>query len=628
MKVIRLSLIVFLLVLCLPFVHAVITLNPLSNRVYNLGDKVLFTGNVVSSNNTRANLNLLFNCGSSSVQIGVILLNLRAGQKSEFSSFITLPLSLNGNCKIIAELNDLEGKLLETKESNIFDVSNELKGSFQINKNNFQLGDELLIKGNVYKQNNEPVDGVLLVSFKKGDSVLFVDTLQVLSGLVTYSKILNRIPPSVSGIDLAFKDNFGNSKTFLNLFNIVVNSNFDVTLNLDKTSYSPGDTLHLNGYVGVGSAKPLTNINIEFTFENQVKNVALVSSKESFSFTYALVPKIRSGLHTLKIVATDEGGNYASKLIEYSVTPLPTTLTLSLNGTSYDPSEDVSYLATLTDQADEALQENIQVVLSKGNEILASGTTRTGTNGLITIPKDTKPGVLTLKVSGLGLTKEASVTVKEFKKLSAEVQGTNLVVQNLGNVPYKGAFDLLGNGEKKSTDVSINVGEKETIKLDKLFSPGSYTLDLPALGASFENVVIPKVTSFFDSINGNVVNRIAFNTKGTTRKTLLLLSFLILICSIGYLFLRKWKLHRRNRFVDPKYFKEFKRLEKVREVHKAEKPREYGKATQADIDDWKKRVQQSLKEQEAQKSNQQFVRHQRETIAQDKPREGMFNMFN
>ena len=446
MKVNKLFLVLLMLILCFHIVNAEITLYDFSASVYNLGDKVLVQGSVNYATDVRASLDLILNCGGSATQVGTILLNLKANQDTAFSNLITLPTDSTGKCTFTLNLVDLDGKTLESKEFSGFEVSNQLKSNFEVNKNQFQLGEVLNLKGTVNKQDNLVVDGVLVITFKDGSRVLFLDTVEFNDGVVAYSKTLNKLPSGIYNVDIIVRDNLGNFVSLPSLFTLTLSGSLSINPALDKTSYKPGDTLTLNGYVSNSLNKQVKNLNLEFVFENEVKTKKLASTSESFSVTYSIPTKIKTGKHQVNIIASDEDGNYDNKLLDFSVLAIPTGVSISLQGSSYDPEQKVIFKTDLFDQAGDSLTENINVFLydNKG-KLAGSKIVRTGTEDSILLPKQAAPGTWKLVVDGFGLSSEATFTVKDFKKLDATLVDKSLFVENTGNIPYNDILDIKGN---------------------------------------------------------------------------------------------------------------------------------------------------------------------------------------
>ena len=638
MKVTKLFLVLLLSLLCVQLVSADMNIEPFSSDSYNLGDKILLNGEVSYSKDLRANLDLILKCTSGTVQVGAVLLNLKEGEVSTFSNLITLPTNLLGDCSFITNLVDFNGKNLESKTFSGFKLTDQLKTGFEISKKDFQLGDKLGIKGTVTKQDSSLVDGTIVITFKIGSRTLFIDTVEIKNGVVDYSKTLNKVPPGIYNIDILVKDNLGNSKSLLSLFTLSISGSLNLNPTLDKNIYSPGDTLTLTGLVGSSFNKELNNLHLEFDFGNELKKIGLATNKDIFTVSYIIPKTIKTGVHQINIVASDDEGNYGGNVVEYTTLAVPTNLNINLQSNNFDPEQKVFFLLTLLDQAGDQMQENINVGLfDVKNKAVDSKIVRTGRNDSFLLPMSAPPGTWKLVVEGFNLKSQSTFNVKEFKKLNVSLKDKNLVVQNIGNVPYNSLLDIQGNDLIKNQDVKLKVGDFDEIKLDKLFSPGDYNLSLPSLNKYLGKINIPESKSFFSSLfgsgNGNSSNKLSGNvvknTASSTRRGLLFIALIVLICGIIYLIIsfRKGKKNKIDFSSDKGYLMGRKKLEELKSkgIRKDKPKMEFGKSSPDEVEEWKKRMHKSIMDHEKMQSENEFVRNQQKSVQKDKP--GLFNMF-
>src|SRR3989344_4759429 len=375
MKVVKYLALILVIMLFIPFVNAAITINSFSTTKYNLGDGVLITGSVVQSTDLRVNLDLILSCGGSNSQLGAFVLNLKANKASDFSRYVTLPMDLKGSCKIIGELSELSesnsSAALEKQEFNAFEVSDQLNGNFESNSNSFQLGEELIIKGTVSKQNGQAVDGVAILSFIKNGKVLFLDTAKIDEGFFDFKKTLNNFPPGNYDLNIVAKDNFGNTKDFTGSLKLQLTGNLDIVANLNKPLYNPGETLSLKGYI-----------------------------------------------------ASEKEGNYIREDVQYSVKAIPTSLNVQTSPSNLNPGASLILKANVFDQAGDLIRESISVnIVDTKNKVKISKVVTTGVDSEVIIPKDALPGDWKIKASGLGLESESNFRINEYNKLDAKIVG-------------------------------------------------------------------------------------------------------------------------------------------------------------------------------------------------------------
>src|SRR3989344_1265664 len=223
---------VFLL-LSFSLVKAEIILSDASSK-YNLGDIAVVEGYVTSSNDLRNVLRIYLDC-ESSLQISAKMISVKANEKYSFKDDINL-FGGKGICSFRATFNG------ESKKSNDFEITDELKGSTFVNDNGFKLGEVFELTGDVLTISSNKFNGIGIISFNRNDDSYLIDTFDILGGEIKYGVTLEKLPADTYTVKLEAFDFFGNQETF-DLENIVITDKLPATLNLDKNEYLPGDKI-------------------------------------------------------------------------------------------------------------------------------------------------------------------------------------------------------------------------------------------------------------------------------------------------------------------------------------------------------------------------------------------------
>ena len=84
--------------------------------------------------------------------------------------------------------------IVESKKSNSFEITDELKGSTFVNENGFKLGEVFELSGDVSTINNNKFNGVGIISFNKDEEAYLIDTFDINEGELKYSSILEKLP--------------------------------------------------------------------------------------------------------------------------------------------------------------------------------------------------------------------------------------------------------------------------------------------------------------------------------------------------------------------------------------------------------------------------------------------------
>ncbi len=620
-------LIIFLLILALPVAYADINIDSFSSNNYNYGSKVLISGSIVRPSDVRARLELNLVCSTGSSKILSLIINLKSNELLRFSQLVTIPNSVLGSCKLKSDLLDYAGNLLETKEVYAFDVTNDVKGLFQSEgTGDYQLGDIFSLKGTFSRMDDTLVDGSVLIKFRQLENIVFIDSSEALDGMLDYSKTLSLLPAGHYSVDVVVTDNFGNTHGFIDSTVFNLENEINVNVGLDKTSYKPADVLVLTGSASGSKSNDLHDIDVEIIFENEKIKRSLQSSKEGFSYNYRIPANIKSGKHTVNIKVQDIEGNYGEKLVNFNVNAVPTSLSLSLDSSEVIPGAGVSFFTNLLDQANDPISESVALsVKNNKDETIFSKILKASSRDSFSVPEGSLPGDWKVRVDGFGLSNEIPLKIKEHKKIDVNLENNLLVVNNTGNVPFNGFLEIVSGSKKTGKDIKLKIGKTATIQLNKLVDEGIHNIEVPFAGKKFNNVDVKKDKGLFSRITGNV----AANTASGNRPYMLYSALVVIILSLIYIFMKKtsFKRNNTNRFNIEEFELGQKKLKelKARGIRK-DRPVEYGKATQEDIEDYKKRIVNQFSEEKNSSSNN-YSNTQR-TVQDDKPRGGLFNMFN
>ena len=628
MKMVKTALFLILFVFVLHYAYADIVIDSFSQDTYNLGDKVLVGGYVKTDGDTRANLFLDLICENSTNKISSVLVDTRDGEIQKFSQLVLVPNNVLGLCKINGKLVDDSTKIvLESGSAEAFSVTNKLKGTFNILKQNLQLGDVIRIEGSVNKYNDLPVDGLGIVAFYLDNNLSFQDSIDVKTGVFDYTKDASFMPPGKYNVEIIVYDNFGNSYKLDNNYEFDVSGNILAHASFDNKEYLPGENVVLNGVVAGTYKEILNDIELRFAFDDGSNSTKLLADKSSFNILHQTSKNIKSGDHTVKVYARADSGNYGFSLFNFSIKPLATSLIVKLNGNSFIPGDKIPFNLNLLDQANDLMGGSVTVSLLNGKKVLITNVFNANSDGIFVLPLELSPGKLTLRAESLGLTKESLIQILEYKKLDVDIVDGKLLLKNLGNVNYNNDLVVNANELTAKKALNIDVGKTKELDLGTMFDDGVYNVKV--LDKNFDDVSVKAVGFFgnigngFSSISGNV----AKNLGNSNRQIGLGFAILIIIGSVLFLFFKK-KNGGENYFSDfsGKKYKEMRWKNDYDEGQKMadslrrrgirkDKPvqtYEFGKATEEDIEDFRQRMRKQVADEPQDK---------------DDPKGGLMNMF-
>ncbi len=609
-------LLVFLLLNSL-FVLGEISLDSLPDDTFNLGDQVVVSGTIDGDEDMRAYLTLDLVCSSSSSQLWVRSFDLRAGLEASFARLIVIPKVDSEDCKIVARLNE-GSDMIDTEETSPFEISNELKGAFDLVDSVYQLGESIDIRGGITKLDGTPVNGVAMLYFKNEGSNVLVENVDVINGDLMLDKELKLMPSGSYEVDVEVSDSSGNSFVFENALDFDLLGNLNLDVDIDKQSYLPGTDVLLKGVVRSSVAQSaLEGVKViaslgDLDFEQEL-------GSGDFEMIYQLPSNIKSGGHNLGVIVKDEDGNYAEQSFMFDVNAVATTLSMKLDNAEFNPGEKVDFDVLLFDQADDPMPGSVSLYVYDGaGKLRAEQNVVVNKKATFTLPEQASPGAWQVRLGGFDLGTEQSFVIKEVKKLDVIVEDGKFKIRNIGNVDFEGPVNFIADGVEKVRNVVLSPSGEQEIHLADLFEEGVHTIEVPLIEKVFESVEIIDDRTLLDKVGGGLglsgVTGKAVGNKGggSWWAVVLVLCLVIGGLVVGGVMLSRTKTkdegshtHTHSEGWDKDYSlgrKRAKQLGRV-EVEKPVKKRKYnfGKASEADVVDFKRRMVKMVQDEEAQR---------------------------
>lgn len=256
-------------------------------------------------------------------------------------------------------------------------------------------------------------------------------------------------------------------KEVVNSNHFLLTGDMSLTVNTDKYSYNPGESVIWNL-----EAIKVNTRNLNGALEvsgNQSFNEAIINGKASGSF--ALDSNAMAGKYQLDFFAYDSDSsgilNQKTVSVYYEVNRVPTSLNIALVSFEATPGEDFSFSADLLDQSGERVESALNVVYISPKGEKKSLNINSGSMLSINFAKNDMPGEYRLIVSSGDIKDEESFFVKEVQDVSIEfLEGAPVViVKNTGNSYYSNNLSLTIGDEIKSVLVELDVGQEKRYNL-------------------------------------------------------------------------------------------------------------------------------------------------------------------
>ncbi|MFA5175824.1 MAG: hypothetical protein WC413_01005 [Candidatus Nanoarchaeia archaeon] len=436
---------------------------------------------------------------SQSVQLAAKSLRLKKDTLELFSYDLPITGELLGTCSFKISFNDMtSGTLIDETTSSSLEITKQLKGVFAINKPEFQLGDDIIISGNILNLKDININGMSVIYIKKDGINYIVDTVPITAGAFNYKTKLISMPAGAYSVFVEASDNNGNKYLFENALQFNLYNNLIVSGLTDKQSYLPEEIVKITGtvYKKIGGAVSGVKVNINFDDKNYTTDIL----EGKFTFNIPLLKTIKSYYHNISFNAEDQSLNYGEDITKIDVIPVPTTLSIELDKEAYQPQQTVLIKPILNDQASDALQRKVDIeIRNTKNDIVFSIIDMTGNEVKYDLPEFAYPGIwkINIKSEGLKATKDLNVEVVEI--IDILLSGQELSLTNLGNDKFEDEVSIEASGEVSDSSIQkfyLKPNETKTIELFKLFKPGTYSIKI--MDKTFDSVTILDERNIFE----------------------------------------------------------------------------------------------------------------------------------
>ena len=208
----KLSLVLILLFL-IPFVSAEINVLNQVESIYNLNERIPLKITVSSNEEIDGFIKSSFVCSNYNLDYFTTPFTFKTSPQEIDVPELKLTKNMVGTCSLEVSLSDYENILIEKKVIAVVEVSNQLILTVDVNKENFNPGDELNIDGDIKNIRGELLDtGEIKVLF---DNETFITQLD--NGEFSYSyKLPSNVKSNNHLLKIDYEDAYGNkaSKEF------------------------------------------------------------------------------------------------------------------------------------------------------------------------------------------------------------------------------------------------------------------------------------------------------------------------------------------------------------------------------------------------------------------------------
>jgi len=194
-------------------------------------------------------------------------------------------------------------------------------------------------------------------------------------------------------------------------------------------------------------------------------------------------------------------------------------------GNNYIPGENVNFIISVYDDDNNKINEEVlYVILDYYSEVIDKGSVISGEESSFKIPENGIQGHWAIVAKYDGKEYKQLFNVGELEKADIHLEGDNLIIKNIGNVPYQKRISISIGEHYETALVTLDIGQTKQIRLTA--PDGKYNVKIS--DGTEENTFEKEV-----SLTGNVIGLESIMGKSFLNKYPLIVLFFIAIVIVA-----------------------------------------------------------------------------------------------
>ena len=301
---------------------------------------------------------------------------------------------------------------------------------------------------------------------------------------------------NVSG-NCYLKASYGGETT--NSQNFEISKYIEVTPEISKINYEIGKSVKIKGIAIKKNNQLVGQIQSAFV-DATLKDKENIKSSNiakdgQFEVSFSVPETTHSGKYIILIRVHDEDEqgnelNVGEATAELNVIQKPAKLEIATDKENLMPGETIQIIPLIYDFAGDSMSDKVLMKIEDSNsKVLYEGFVNSEENFSFKAETTSPPGYLKIKTQKDNLSSEKSVEVLELKKIEARIENETLIIENAGNVPYKGIVEIKIGDESFFKEIELEVGEKKKYELSA--PDGKYNINVKSDSLNFSRAGVP-----------------------------------------------------------------------------------------------------------------------------------------
>ncbi len=281
-------------------------------------------------------------------------------------------------------------------------------------------------------------------------------------------------------VEASFSQDTEEGKSF------VISSKIDIDLESYTEEVEAGKTILITGKAEKENGNDVKGF-YELAIDNSSSDIS-GNADLGFNINFSFPENAKSGIYIARLKVyeslygeiTNSGGGY----LEFFINQTPKSIKLEIPE-SVIPGESINFNAELHDQAQDKIDSEVSVVFNNNRGFKIER--QVSSKQEISFDTNASLGGWTIEAGYGNLVSRKNFTMLELMKASFEIVNNNLIVKNIGNVPYNKQIEISIGDYKETKNIMIETGEEMKFKLNA--PDGEYNVKVSDGISQVENTV-------------------------------------------------------------------------------------------------------------------------------------------
>ncbi len=271
---------------------------------------------------------------------------------------------------------------------------------------------------------------------------------------------------------------YGNDKASTSQFTIT--NKIDINFNIEGIAFGPNDVVKISGRAIKLNERLFGGYTVIDIKEINLSSIQLIEEGK-FNSTFIIPDNAPPGNYEINVKAYEKEGdniiNEGQSTSLIKIKQIIKKIKIDISNLIVVPGNDFYYTIYLFDQSEGSVEKDIQInILSPDKSSFYNGLIKSNIANKIHIENNYAPGYWNIESSINDLKDSKLFLVDELEKAEFRLENNTLIINNIGNVPYKKPIEVSIGGVVNIKEMNLDVGKNKLLKLGA--PDGEYSISI------------------------------------------------------------------------------------------------------------------------------------------------------